>query len=115
MLFHYVDFLLHRFLTAPLWRCFLAACSLLPVSAPDQDSAKDITLPVPDVPCSDLCSSLQDVISQFLQAPHLRPLLLVHNGRSFLSMLNRSVVVDEFKRACKVCPPYKVPLAVLLL
>ena len=100
---HYVDFLLHRFLTAPLWKCLLTACSLLPISAPSQDPAEDATIPVPDVPCSDLSSSLQDIISQFVEAPRLRPLLLVHNGKSFLSMLNRSVVVEEFKRACKVC------------
>lgn len=96
-------FLLHRFLAAPLWKCLLAACRLLPVSAHYQDSAKDSTVPVPDVPCSDLSTSLQDIISNFLEAPHLRPLLLVHNDKSFVSMLNRSCVVDEFKHACKVC------------
>ena len=100
---HRVNFLLHRFLAAPLWKCLLAACRLLPVSAPDQGSANDSTVPVPDVPCSDLSTSLQDIILNFLEAPHLRPLLLVHNDKSFVSMLNKSCVVDEFKHACKVC------------
>ena len=102
--FIWVDFPLHRFLTAPLWRCLLAACRLLPAPTPNQDSPEGIPIAVPDVPCSDLTPSLQDIITSFLETPHSRPLLLVHNNKSFLSMLNRSVIVDEFKDACKVCP-----------
>ena len=102
--FYLSGFPLHRLLTAPLWRCLLAACRLLPAPTPNQDSPEDIPIAVPDVPCSDLTPSLQGIITSFLEAPHSRPLLLVHNDKSFLSMLNRSVIVDEFKYVCKVCP-----------
>ena len=90
---------LYRFLTAPLWKSLLDACGPPPasVSMPSQD-----TTSLPDVPCSDMSSSLQDIISNMLEAPRLRPLLLVHDDNSFLSMLNRAIIVEEIKSACKV-------------